>query len=86
MSNNFWVQEVWRIVEPGRIETTVTMMDEDNWTRPHTETWHYNHNPEGELGRQTVCVNGGNQLYLDNGTGDFTLHLPGGIPLEPANL
>jgi hypothetical protein len=85
MSNNFWVKEVWKPVSADEIETQVTMMDVDNWTRPHTETWHYARNAEGDIGPQTVCINGEGQRYFeDPGTGAYELSGPGGKPLEKA--
>ncbi|MGC4028464.1 MAG: hypothetical protein QM696_06310 [Steroidobacteraceae bacterium] len=84
MSNNFWTKEVLTPVADNRIETEVTMMDVDNWTRPHVEHWSYNRNPEGDLAPQQVCITGEGQRYINDGTGDYVLSGPGGKPLEQA--
>ncbi len=84
MSNNFWVEEVWTPVSADEIVTKVTMMDVDNWTKPHTETWKYTRNAEGDIARQTVCIPGEGQRYFDDGSGDYALTGPGGVALEKA--
>lgn len=84
-SDNFWVTERYTPVSDAAFDFQITMMDEDRWTGPLTQTYQVRRNADADLAPQTACISGAGQRYQpDPDTGELLLTGPGGQALEKA--